>query len=305
MGKRKTTEEFIEKAILIHGNKYNYSKVNYINNITKIEIICQEHGSFYQTPTGHFNNSGCDKCAIKKSRSTTEAFITKASEIHGNKYDYSKVEYINVKNKVEIICKIHGHFFQTPNDHLSKKGCIMCGGTHCLDKKSFIKKSKEIHKNKYTYDKVVYKNSDTGVVITCPKHGDFLQKPKGHKRGQGCPSCANINKSTSTWKYSKWEEQGLKSKNFDGFKIYIIKLTSPTEEFLKIGKTFVPLKHRFSGTRMPYNYKVIKVLEFMSGIQCSKAEEHIKRIYKKHSYVPYKMFSGKYECFSGIENLNL
>ena len=126
----KTTEDFIKKAKVIHGDKYDYSKVNYINSITNICIICPEHGEFWQTPTNHLMKHGCPKCAFIKNkdvnRSNIKKFIEKAKVIHGDKYDYSKAEYINNKTKVCIICPKHGEFWQTPHLHLNGCGCPNC-----------------------------------------------------------------------------------------------------------------------------------------------------------------------------------
>lgn len=126
-----TTEEFIEKSIKMHGNWYNYSKVNYINHMTKVTITCPEHGDFNQRPNDHLTGYKCAVCANKKKSSdmtlTVESFINKAKKVHGEKYDYSKVNYINNATKIKIICPEHGSFFQTPNNHLHKDGCTQCG----------------------------------------------------------------------------------------------------------------------------------------------------------------------------------
>ena len=118
MGKKLTTEEFIIKAKEVHGDKYDYSKVNYINVDTKVCIICPTHGEFLQMPSSHLNGRGCPRCSGNK-KLTTEEFIIKAREINGDKYDYTKVEYVNNSTKVCIICPTHGEFWQTPNGHLS------------------------------------------------------------------------------------------------------------------------------------------------------------------------------------------
>lgn len=121
--------EFIWKAIQIHGYKYNYSKVKYVNYSTKICIICPIHGEFWQTPSNHLNKRkyGCIKCGGNKNF-TTEEFINKAKLIYGDKYDYSKVKYINAKTKVCIICPEHGEFWQEPRHHL-------CGRNYNFRKK--------------------------------------------------------------------------------------------------------------------------------------------------------------------------
>ena len=128
-----STSEFIEKSIKIHGNKFDYSKVEYIGSHTKVSIICLEHGEFYQSPTNHLSGNGCPKCAWKYKRgkyrlTPFETFLAQAKEIHGNKYDYSKVEWKNTYTPITILCPIHGEFTQVPQNHIRLKcGCRKCG----------------------------------------------------------------------------------------------------------------------------------------------------------------------------------
>jgi len=191
-----TTEIFIEKAKQIHGNKYDYSLVEYKNSKTKIKIICPIHGIFEQNPYNHINGRGCKKCGnsiiATKQTNSLEKALEKAKQIHGNKYDYSLVEYKNNKTKVKIICPIHGIFEQTFHDHLSKKGCPKCGNIKGHEKtknNNFKNIATKIHGNKYDYSLVEYKNNKTKVKIICPIHGIFEQTPNCHLRLQGCPKC--------------------------------------------------------------------------------------------------------------------
>ena len=120
---------FIEKAKQIHNDKYDYSKVNYVNSRTKVCIICPTHGEFWQTPHNHLKGYGCAECGKEKShlsKMTTEDFIVKSKEIHGNKYDYSKACYKTCDTKVCIICPEHGEFWQTPSNHINGSGCPKC-----------------------------------------------------------------------------------------------------------------------------------------------------------------------------------
>jgi len=123
--KKLTTEEFIEKAKLIHGNKYDYSLTNYINDLSKIKVICLIHGEFMVKAGNHLRGDRCSRCTNNK-KLTTEEFIEKAKLIHGNKYDYSITEYIKQSKKIKIICNIHGEFEQNPNNHLNNNGCPKC-----------------------------------------------------------------------------------------------------------------------------------------------------------------------------------
>lgn len=123
---KKTKEQFIKDARLVHGDRYDYNKVEYVNSLTKVCIVCPVHGEFWLRASHHLNGVGCSACSGKKKK-TSEEFILKAREIHGDKYDYSKVEYTDCKNKVRIICPIHGEFLQTPDAHTNgKRGCPKC-----------------------------------------------------------------------------------------------------------------------------------------------------------------------------------
>ena len=187
--KRKTTlKEFITKSKLIHGDKYDYSKVEYKNCGTKVCIICPEHGEFWQSPYNHLNGCQCPKCSGKTTTNTME-FIARALEIHGDKYNYSKVEYINSQTKICIICPVHGEFWQTPNNHLRSQGCPKCGGKIITNTDEFITRAREVHGDRYNYSKVNYINSQTKVCIICPEHGEFWQLPSAHLKGCGCPIC--------------------------------------------------------------------------------------------------------------------
>jgi hypothetical protein len=203
LSKNKTIEtiEFIEKAIKIHGNKYDYSFVKYINAKTKVKIICRAHDFFLQIPRKHIYGQGCPKCGIilnsNNQRKTKDQFIIEANKIHNNKYDYSFVEYISTQTKIKIKCLIHGIFEQQPNNHLQGKGCNYCGiiekaNNQRKTKDQFIIDANKIHNNKYDYSLVEYKNAGTKVKIICNFHGIFEQKPNNHLIGNSCNKCAYV-----------------------------------------------------------------------------------------------------------------
>jgi len=188
------TESFIKEARKIHGDKYDYSKVEYVNTMSKVCIICPIHGEFLQTPNKHLSGNNCPKCSHQSYLHTTESFIKEARKIHGDKYDYSKVRYINAHTKVCIICPIHGEFWQLPTNHLRGKGCQKCknellGNLNSSSTNDFIIKAKNIHGDKYDYSKVEYVNNHTKVCIICSIHGEFWQNPNHHLRGHGCRKC--------------------------------------------------------------------------------------------------------------------
>lgn len=136
-------------AVQRHGYFFDYRKVNYINDSTKVEIICQLHGSFYQRPNDHLHGQSCPICAKerkqKKLSKTTEQFIEEAQQVHGDKYDYSKVNYINSHSKVEIICPIHGSFEQKPYKHLNEQGCPKCCQSHLENRIEKLLKDNDIN----------------------------------------------------------------------------------------------------------------------------------------------------------------
>jgi hypothetical protein len=123
---RYDTQEFIDMAIRIHNNKYDYSKVDYTGCFSEIKIICPTHGEFLQTPSVHLSGKGCRGCSDDKHRSNLQEFLKKAKEVHGGRYDYSMVDYSITRNKIKIICPKHGIFEQTAANHLKGQGCPTC-----------------------------------------------------------------------------------------------------------------------------------------------------------------------------------
>ena len=149
MNKKKSNDEFIREVQLIHHNRYDYSKLEYVNNKTKVCIICPDHGEFWQIPSDHLNGKGCPQCAGNV-RYNKDTFVEKAKIIHNDRYDYSKVQYVNAHTKVCIICPEHGEFWQTPNNHLNGNGCPLCknrkiGNVLRDTVEDFIEKSNELN----------------------------------------------------------------------------------------------------------------------------------------------------------------
>jgi len=202
MSKKITNEEFLYKAIKVHGYKYEYPLDDYIRNRTKIKIICPIHGQFKQTPTSHLNGCNCPKCSRKYV--DLPYFIENANKLHNNFYDYSLVDYMGSKKKVKIICPKHGEFLQTPNSHLRGQGCLKCynekrGKLFLLLLDDLILRLNIIHDNFYDYSLVEYKGNKSKIKIICPIHGIFKQTPNGHLCGQGCPKCRGLNKTTEEY----------------------------------------------------------------------------------------------------------
>ena len=156
------------------------------------------------TPTDKGNPTALPLCNLlelfnvgKMKRFTKDEFVNRARKVHGDKYDYSKVVYVNASTKVKIVCPTHGVFLQRPFAHFYGQGCPNCVKDnmwttlrHKRTTKEFIDEANKIHGSKYDYSKTDYTHSLEKVIITCPVHGDFLQYPFTHLKGQGCPSCA-------------------------------------------------------------------------------------------------------------------
>ena len=239
-------EIFINKAKMIHGDRYDYSKVQYINSNIKVKIICNEHGEFEQRPKNHYVSTGCPTCSIQykktianKKACTTELFIIKALKIHKNKYDYSKVNYINASIKIIIICNKHGEYEQRPSSHLEGRGCISCFNEeqkirykNGINKKGkniekFIEEAKKIHGNKYDYTISIYKNNKTLIKILCIKHGIFEQLPSNHlNKKEGCIDCVKENQKNNS-----------NAKLIDKFIIEAIKLYGDKYDYSKVNYT--------------------------------------------------------------------
>lgn len=199
--KEKTTQQnlinFINKSKILYGDTYDYSKVEYVNENTKICLIHKKYGEIYVTPHSHLTNNGLDKktyhiSKIGHYKNNTDDFIKHAKLIHGDKYDYSITEYKGLKNEIKYICKIHGVITQIAHDHLKGHGCKFC--YYDKNKKTnddFINKANKIHNNKYDYSKIDMINRDEKgrICIICPIHGEFKQLPNNHLLGIGCPLC--------------------------------------------------------------------------------------------------------------------
>jgi hypothetical protein len=197
---KSNTEDFIKKSQIIHGDLYDYSRVEYVNNTTPVTIKCKKHDFYFeQMPKKHLKGQGCPICggSLKK---TTEEFVKEAQNTHLNpdgspKYTYDNVYYINGAKKVFVTCPLHGDFPVTPQNHISRKsGCPKCKGEKLgdllrYDQEKFINLSRKVHGNIYDYSQVQYINSRTYVDIICNNHGVFPQKPADHLQGNGCPRC--------------------------------------------------------------------------------------------------------------------
>jgi len=274
--KKLTTQEFIDRARAVHGDKYGYAFVSYVKNSIGIQIHCKKHGLFNQTPADHLSGRECLRCSYEKRRnkqsSNTQDFIEKSKRIHGEKYCYSKTLYESHSKKVNIICRIHGVFEQTPNSHLSGRGCSVCSKKKQYTNDSFIKKAREVHgDDTYDYGLVEYTNCKNKVTIICNVHGSFMQEASSHLNGVGCPGCAKT--------------------GFDRTSIgFLYVLRSECGQYMKIGITNKPDQRNAQLSRStPFSFKRIELIEG-SGELIANLEKELLAEYRPAEFT--KTFDG-------------
>jgi hypothetical protein len=195
------TETFIKRAQAKHNNFYNYDKATFQGSLKNLIVTCPVHGDFAIQASRHINNgAGCSKCGfirrVKKCTTPLDVFLEKTSKKPNfENYDFSLVNFKNKKEWVTVICKKHGEYKTKPRyiDNSAFFGCSQCkceSRTFTTD--TFIEKAKQIHAERYLYDRVEYKDSHTEVTLICKTHGDYICKPYVHLAGGGfCPSCTN------------------------------------------------------------------------------------------------------------------
>jgi len=301
-------EGFVDKARIVHGNKFDYSLVDYKNHHEKVIIICKEHGEFHQTPSNHIQKKGCPKCgknskANKIINTARKGFVDKSRIVHSNKYDYSKVEYKRHNQKVIIVCKEHGEFRQSPNNHLQGSGCTECAKTKIsailIEQAAleFEPRSRIIHSNKYDYSKVVYKGSKEKVTIICKEHGDFPQTPGGHLDGNGCPECGKEKIAHNFLNlYETNKELGSEPGIF-----YLLKFKHASGfEFIKAGITSQSIRIRYRGKQYnDFTYEIIDEQHLTNLESAQKEREFIKENKEyKFDFPKDIKFNGHTETFN-------
>lgn len=291
--KKLSTEAFIAKAVSLHGNKYDYSKVVYIKARDKVEIVCKDHGSFWQTPDKHTGTrrQGCPTCGVVKvanqKYSNSKDFALKGAKVHNGFFDYSLVDYVNSKTPVIIVCPKHGQFKQQPAKHLLGSGCKQCGQERINAKNTksfeeFVKEARAVHGDKYEYSADGYTKRNVKLLIKCPDHGEFRQTGFSHLAGSGCPDCA-----------------------VSGFKphlpatLYLAKVVKPYCTFWKIGITNRSVTERFAADAV--NIASLKTWENLPGTQAKAIESLVLGQFKKYRIKDF-LFSllkgtGNTECF--------
>ena len=327
---------FIIRANQFHGNKYNYSKFNYVNAKTKSIIICPEHGEFLQKPDHHLrkNAIGCPGCVVenkvliannlnfkipKREQLSFENFKTRAIEKFGSKFFYHKEDYIQLTgNKIRIICPDHGEFLSDPRNHLiSSNGCSKCGKqkaskamTTTYD--NFLNQVNNKYNNKYIYpedNRILYKNKKSKLKIICPEHGEFVLTAQKHLSRSECFQC-RINQLIKEGKLPGGYSLDLIQKNPEFVKkeavLYYLKIG---DSIFKIGIT-TNIKNRINSIKseskksvnlllfvnMPLENAILKEIEILDCF-------NKYRIYKNFSTELFSEDISQFEKFSQIFNI--
>lgn len=274
-----TQEEVIDKCIAKHGNRYDYSQLEYINANSFITIICREHGPFRQRASAHYNlGHGCPKCSVCARVNIAEA-INRFKSVHGDKYDYSEVVYINTKTKVKIICPTHGPFLQSPEKHWIGQNCPRCNSNSKRSNEEVIKKAREVHGDKYDYSDMDYIDKFTKIKITCPEHGPFYQRCQSHLGGTGCPDCMTKHNSV----------------------VYLLK--DRDSELYKIGVTS-SLHRRVKEVSTDFHtFDIIVTSDFVNRSYAFRIEKELKSLFKDGRKYPgqRRLFDGSTEVFELTE----
>lgn len=332
------TDLFISRAIEVHGDKYDYSLAEFTHSQEDVNIVCSIHGVFSQKPWNHFLGRGCPACSrverIGKSTYTFKEelmckkhdrlypvstgcidcraaladknlseFLEKAKEIHLDKYDYSKVKFTFMSERVTIICPEHGEFEQSVSLHLQGNNCTPCA-YKLLTKttEQFVTEAKEKHGEFYDYSEVNYVHSDEKVKIICPNHGKFYQKPSSHLNGQRCTKCAGEARALKQhWNYIKRCELNPELAESEGT-LYLLEMYHENEKFLKIGisSDFTKRVGRYREERISFD--VLSEVK-STALQTAIWEREILKDIREQGfkYIPQVSFKGWTEC-AAIEN---
>lgn len=284
-----TKDAFIEKATLVHGEYYSYLKLEFSESVSRsdarLTITCPTHGDFTQMAKVHLGGAGCNYCSGRKF--DRAKFVSKSSEVHGEKFDYSLIGDIkSMSEKVVVVCPSHGPFAIYAARHLAGDGCRACAievrgrKNYEAARARWIPRATKIHEGRFNYSNVKYLSAKEPVEIICSEHGSYWQSPNNHLNGAGCPRCGGH--------------------GFDNDKpatLYYLRVNDGNRLLWKIGITNRDVK-----TRFPRDYRKITTLEFWTfelGIDAYKREQEILKQYAASRYVgaPVLLDAGNTELF--------
>ena len=315
--KKSNIKEFIIKAKKIHGDKYDYSYAEYENCHKPMRIFCKEHNSFFmQNSNNHLQGQNCpcgrnERIGRGNKKLNQESFIEKSKEIHGDRFNYSLIEFKDIKKPIKIICNKHNLIFeQSPDSHIrSKHCCPICLeekglNTNRTTKEEFIKKAKKIHGDLYCYDKVVYNGNDENIKIFCKRCNDyFYQKPRNHTSAKcGCPVCSSSSGELDIEKFLK--EKNIKFERQKIFKECKLKKYLKFDFYVKDFNCVI----EFNGLQ---HYEFVEFFhKTYSEFILRQKRDEIKRNYAKENNlkileIPYWQQKDIYNILTKEFNLNV
>lgn len=261
--------KYFEKANKKYDNKFIYSVTSYTGYHKPLIVMCPVHGFLDVTADNHFKY-GCIKCNREQEIAEyLKKFTEKANTMHANKYNYDKITFITNRIPVTITCPIHGDFQQTTSNHLKGHGCRKCQYENLQQQQKkedavFIQECNLVHSNKYSYEKTVYKNSNTRITVTCPVHGDFIQFAGHHVRGVGCPKCSSYG--------FNFEKPAI---------LYYLSINDG--ECFKIGITNLTVSERYTISELS-KIQILEEVICITGSDAYNKEQEILAKYKKYKY---------------------
>lgn len=264
-------EHFINKALVKHGSKYDYSLVEYVNAYTPVKIICKTHGVFYQRPGNHINGQNCINCVLEKIRKKEASivkdpkgilkniFIKKVENKFGkNKYNFDKVVYNGRDIPVTISCVIHGDFNITPHRILRREsnGCKKCNNNSEERKNTYIEKAIMKHGDKYDYTEI--NMNETYNRFYCRVHMTyFTQSRRNHLCYSGCKLCYTTNQVLTNERFIEIAKHIWGEETYDYSKIKYVGCLVPITincpkhgDFYKIPNEFIRRNGRANGCQL-------------------------------------------------------
>lgn len=299
-------DKYIQRAIAIHGDTYDYSEATVSKG--KITYRCASHGVITQDVNKHtVRGSGCRRCYLESMKGRVleknkDAIKVLAAE-RGSRYDYSLSVYRSAKSPIDIKCGIHGVFSQRYDHHRGGANCPSCANlvrseSLLMNKDEFVSRSIAIHGSNYSYDDVLSVKRRGKVSITCNGcKSTFKQRVDLHLNGHGCPTC----NTGEVIGFKKSEFIGLANLKNNGDAIfYILKCRKDAEVFYKVGITTNSINVRYNSSKMPYDYDVIMEVKTAAKDAWEMEKEYIRKNSDTH-YTPLIPFSGcAKECFSEL-----
>lgn len=295
-------DEFLERSLAKHGLRYDYSLVEYRHQYSNVLISCRTHGAFSQSPKNHMLGAGCPRCGRmkggnRKKKSSAvlgEYFVERATDIYGERFDYSMVQYAGGKVPVAIYCRKHREWFmQSPQAHYrGAQSCRQC--IRALASKprkttaEFVADVRRIHGDSYDYSGTIYVGAQSKITIVCREHGAFQQLATNHLSGDGCPQCG---------RGQLFHESHIpEDERNDPAVVYVLLIDVDGHKFSKVGYTSdfyhrrARLKHEGVFIDKSHTFETTKY----AGLKTEREAHRWLAFWKS---APHRKFGGSRECY--------